>query len=153
MDPDLPLAEVRTMEDVTAAALAGPRFTTLLLAVFAGLALTLAAIGIYGTISLLVAERAQEIGIRMALGARRGTIARMVLSQGGTLAAAGIALGLASALFVTRVLGTLLYGVSALDPLTFVTVPVLLGLVALAASVTPALRAASLDPLVALRKS
>ena len=106
-----------------ATALSQPRFVTFLLALFAGTALTLAAIGIYGTISLLVAERTQEMGIRLALGADRPTILKLVLGQGMLLTAIGLALGLAGAAVLTRTLAGLVYGVGTLDPLTFVAVP------------------------------
>jgi len=152
LDPNLPVASIRTMEQVTAAALSQPRFTAVLLTVFAALALTLAAIGIYGTVSLLVAERANEIGIRMALGAGRRAILGLVLGQGMMLAGAGIALGVTGALFLTRLLKTLVYGVGTLDPLTFAAVPALLGAVTLIDCLNPARRAAALDPVVTLRR-
>jgi predicted permease len=152
LDPNLPLADVRTMEDITANALARPRFGAWLLGLFAGLALTLAAIGTYATISLLVAERAQEIGVRIALGAERGTILRWILGEGLTLALAGIALGVVGALILSRALETLLYGVQALDMVTFTIVPIVLVIVAVMASVTPARRAAAMDPSSALRQ-
>ena len=152
IDPDLPASDVQTMEHVTSSALAGQRFTALLLVAFAGLALTLAAIGIYGTISLVVAERAMEIGIRMALGAQRRTVLRMILSEGAALATTGIALGLCAGVLLTRLLENLVYGVSALDPLTFMVVPALLVSVAVLATLVPALRAAALDPVLTLRR-
>ncbi len=152
LDPNLPVADVRTMEQVTADALSQPRFTTLLLGLFAALALSLAAIGIYGLVSLLVTQRTHEIGIRVALGARRGAILGMILSQGMALAGLGVALGLAGAAFLTRVLASLVYGVTTLDPVTFTLVPALLGGVTLLACLTPALRAAAVDPVVALRR-
>jgi predicted permease len=152
LNPNLPVADVRTMETVTAEALAGPRFATLLLAVFALLALTLASIGIYGTVSLLVAERAHEIGIRMALGAGKDQILAWILGHGLSMAAGGIAVGLFAAVFVTRLLGTMIYGIGALDPLTFVAAPALLALVALVACLMPARRAAALDPVATLRE-
>ena len=111
IDPNLPLADVRTLDDITARALAAPRFAAWLLGLFAALALTLAAIGTYATISLLVSERAQEIGIRIALGAERSTILRWVLGEGLVLAAVGIAIGVIGALLLSRALETLLYGV------------------------------------------
>jgi putative ABC transport system permease protein len=151
LDPNLPISGVRTLEGVTAAALAQPRFTTFLLGLFALLAIVLAAIGIYGTISLLVAERAQEIGIRMALGAERRTILGMVLGHGLALVAVGLALGLAGAMLFRNVLANVLYGVSTLDPLTFVLVPLALGCVALLACLNPARRAAATDPALTLR--
>ena len=151
IDANLPLADIQTMEQITATALAAPRFAAWLLGLFAALALTLAAIGTYATVSLLVTERAHEIGIRIALGAARGLILRWILAEGLTLAAAGITIGVAGALVLTRVLETLLYGVGALDPETFVLVPALLSVVALVASWRPARRAASIDPVRALR--
>ena len=151
LDPNLPLADVRTMEQVTATALAGPRFAAWLLGVFAVLALTLAAIGTYATIALLVNERAHEIGVRMALGADRRTILRSILGEGATLAAGAMALGMTGAALLTRTLETLLYGIHRLDPVTFVAVPALLVAVALAAAWTPARRASSVDPAAALR--
>ena len=153
MDPNLPLADVQTMEQVAAKALSAPRFAAWLLGLFAALALTLAAIGTYATISLLVSERAHEIGIRMALGAERRTILGSVLGEGLILAAAGIGIGVVGALFLSRLLETLLYGVDRLDPLTFATVPALLCAVAVGASLYPARRAASVDPATALRQA
>jgi putative ABC transport system permease protein len=139
------------MDAVAADALAQPRFMTFLLGLFAAVALTLAAIGIYGTVSLLVAERTQEMGIRLALGAERGSILRLVLGQGLLLAGVGLAVGMAGAIFLTRTLAGLIYGVGALDPLTFTTVPAMLCAVALVACLLPARRAASVDPIATLR--
>ena len=153
IDRNLPVSDIRTMEDVTAAALAQPRFVTLLLAIFAATALTLASIGIYGTISLLVSERTQEMGIRLALGADRATILKLVLGQGLVLTAIGLATGLAGAVILTRTLSGLIYGVGTLDPLTFVAVPAILCAVALLACFIPARRAASVDPITTLRQS
>jgi putative ABC transport system permease protein len=153
IDRNLPVSDIRTMEDVAASALAQPRFVTLLLAIFAATALTLAAIGIYGTISLLVTERTQEMGIRLALGADPPTILKLVLGQGLTLIAIGLSAGIAGAVVLTRTLSGLIYGVGALDPLTFVAVPVILCLVGLLACFIPARRAASLDPITSLRRS
>ena len=152
LDPNLPLSDIRTMDEVAAKALAEPRLMTWLLGGFALLAMTLAAIGIYGTISLLVNDRRQEIGIRLALGAERRTVLAMILSQGASLAVSGIAIGVAAALLLTRLLANLVYGVSTLDPLTFAVVPVALAVVALAASLIPARRAAKLDPALTLRR-
>ena len=152
IDRNLPVSDIRTMEEVTASALSQPRFVTFLLALFAGTALTLAAIGIYGTISLLVAERTQEMGIRLALGADRPAILRLVLGQGMLLTAIGLAIGLAGAAVLTRTLSGLIYGVGTLDPLTFVAVPALLCVVALLACFLPARRAASVDPITTLRQ-
>jgi putative ABC transport system permease protein len=152
IDRNLPVSDIKTMEQVTAEALSQPRFVTFLLALFAGTALTLAAIGIYGTISLLVAERTQEMGIRLALGANRPAILKLVLGQGMVLTAIGLAIGLAGATILMRTLSGLIYGVGTLDPLTFVAVPALLCAVALLACVLPARRAASVDPITTLRQ-
>ncbi|MGH9173198.1 MAG: FtsX-like permease family protein, partial [Vicinamibacterales bacterium] len=152
MDPNLPVGDVLTMDGITTTALSAPRFAAWLLGLFAALALTLAAIGTYATISLLVSERAHEIGIRIALGAERRTILGWILGEGLVLAGAGTTIGVAGALVVTRVLETLLYGVGTLDPVTFTLVPALLGGVAVAASWNPAQRAASVDPVTALRQ-
>jgi predicted permease len=152
LDRNLPVSNVRSMEEVTASALAQPRFTATLLGLFAALALTLAAIGIYGTVSLLVTERAYEIGIRMALGAGRTSILGLILGQGMALAGAGIALGVAGALVLSRLLETLVYGVGTLDLMSFAAAPALLAGVALLACMNPARRAAAVDPIVTLRR-
>jgi putative ABC transport system permease protein len=152
MDPNLPIADIHTMEHVTSIALASARFAALLLGLFAALALTLAAIGTYATISLLVTERSHEIGIRLALGAQRRTILGWILGEGLTLAGAGIAAGIGGALLLTRLLETLVYGVSTRDPLTFAVVPAILMGVAILASLNPARRAASVDPVATLRR-
>ena len=152
VDPHLPIADIRTMQDVEARALAQPRLTTWLLSGFAGLALLLAVVGIYGTVALFVADRSQEIGIRLALGAPRPAILRMILSQGASLAVAGIALGVIAALFLTRFLESVLYGVTAMDPITFVAAPLLLSAVAVLASLSPARRASRLDPVQTLKR-
>ena len=153
IDRNLPVSDIRTMEDVAETALAQPRFVTFLLAVFAATALTLASIGIYGTISLLVTERTQEMGIRLALGADRPTILKLILGQGLLLTALGLGAGLAGSVLLTRTLSGLIYGVGTLDPLTFVAVPALLCVIALAACFIPARRAASVDPITTLRQS
>jgi predicted permease len=141
----------QTMDSLISDSMASRRFSMILLVVFASLALLLAGVGIYGVISYVVSQRGHEIGIRMALGARPGDILRLILSRGGKLAGLGVALGLAAALGLTRLMARLLYGVSATDPLTFAGVAVLLTLVALAACFVPARRAAKVDPMVALR--
>ena len=123
LDPKLPVSQIRPLEDIASQSVSAPRFAAWLVAVFAGIALMLAAIGAYGTVSLFVAQRTQEIGIRLALGAARGSIIRLVLRQGLLLAALGIALGLTGAAGVSRLLRSWLYGVEALDPLTFAAVP------------------------------
>jgi predicted permease len=153
IDRNLPVSDIRTLDDVAASALAQPRFVTFLLALFAATALMLAAIGIYGTISLLVSERTQEMGIRLALGADRPAILKLVLGQGAVLTAIGLSAGLAGAVILTRTLSGLVYGVGTLDPVTFLAVPTMLAVIALAACVMPARRAASVDPITTLRQN
>jgi FtsX-like permease family len=140
-----------TMSEIVSASLASQRFSMILLGVFAALALVLASVGIYRVISHVVGQRTQEIGIRLALGAQRLHILRLILERGGRLALAGVGLGLASALGLTRLMASLLYGVRATDPLTFAAVAMLLMFVALAACYVPARRATKVDPMVALR--
>jgi putative ABC transport system permease protein len=155
IDPNLPVERVMPMRDVVAGALSTSRFQTVLLGVFAAVALILAAIGVYGVISYSVAQRTHEIGIRMALGARRPEVLGLVIRQGMALVAAGIVCGLALALllvwWLSERVATYVYGGSAFDPLTFVAVPLVLLAVALLANWLPALRATKVDPLVALR--
>ena len=151
IDPDLPIAKVRTLANIVSTSMTEPLFSALLLAAFGGLALLLATIGMYGVISYSVAQRTQEIGIRMVLGAGPRSVFRMVLGQGARLAVLGIAMGLAAALAVTRVMSSFLYGVRATDPLTFTAVSLLLLGVALLACFLPARRAMKVDPMVALR--
>jgi predicted permease len=140
-----------SMDEIVSGSLAARRFSMILLGAFAGLALLLASLGIYGVISYVVGERTREMGIRMALGAQRSDILWLILRQGGTLAGAGVVLGLISSMGLARFMTGLLYGVGATDPVTFLAVAMLLGLVALAACCIPALRAAKVDPMVALR--
>jgi len=151
LGPGLPLAEVRTMEQILAGSLTDWRFHAILLGAFGALALFIAAIGIYGVISYSVAQRTHEIGIRMALGAGARDILTMVVREGAILAVIGIAVGLFAAFGLTRLMTSLLYGVRATDPLTFVAVSLLLTGVALLASYIPARRATKVDPMVALR--
>jgi putative ABC transport system permease protein len=150
-DKDLPLEEVATMERITANALSDSRFISVTLGVFALIALLLGATGIYGVISYSVAERAREIGVRMALGAQRLDVLRLVLAQGMKLALIGVTLGLIAAYGLTRLMKSLLFEVSATDPLTFAAISILLVFVAALACWMPARRATKVDPLVALR--
>ncbi len=152
MDASLPLANARTMDDVAAAALAEQHFLALLLGSFAALALLLAAVGMYGVVSFSVGQRAHEMGIRMALGAGRSAIRRLVMGEGFAMAAWGVALGLAGAAGLTRLLASQLYGVQPHDPATFLAVPAVLLAVAVAASWLPARRAASAEPAITLRE-
>ncbi len=151
MDPEQPMAAISTMDELVAGSLSRSRFTMLVLGVFAALALILASVGIYGVIAYCVTQRTQEFGIRMALGANRRDVLRLVLGQGTRLTLLGIGLGIVAALIVTRLMATLLYGISATDPLTFTAVALLLALVAIAACYIPARRATRVDPIVALR--
>jgi putative ABC transport system permease protein len=151
LDPNLPVAEVRPMAEVVQRSMARTSFTMLLLAIAAAVALVLGAVGIYGVIAYIVSQRTREIGVRMALGARREDVERMVLRQGLVLAVAGVVLGLAGSLAVTRLMRALLFEVTPFDPATFAAVPVLLAAIALLASWVPARRAASVEPLEAIR--
>ena len=150
-DPNLPISHLLTMEQLLADSLSQQRFLTLLLGIFAALALLLSAVGIYGVLSYTVGERTNEIGIRMALGAAQTDVLAMVIGQGAKLAVIGVAIGIAGGLAVTRLLSTLLFGVSAKDPVVFCAVAVLLLGVAVAACYVPARRAMQIDPLAALR--
>ena len=151
LDPDQPVADVRPMESVIDRAVAGARFNTVLLGIFAVAAFVLAAVGIYGVIGYDVSQRTHEIGIRMALGAQSKDVLKLILGQGARLAAYGIAAGLAAAFGLTRLMATMLYGVKATDAYTFGFISLLLGAVALFASYLPSRRATALDPLTALR--
>ncbi len=151
VDPELPVANVQTMEEIVARSLAGREFTMLLLSVAAVTALFLGAIGLYGTVSFLVGQRAGEIGMRMALGATAADVLRMVLYQGGVLACMGLTIGLLSAWALTRVLRSHLFEVNPMDPVTYAAVSCLLLGVALIASYLPARRASRIDPMDALR--
>jgi putative ABC transport system permease protein len=151
VDPELPIARIATMEQLIADSIAPRRFNMLLLGIFAAVALCLAAVGIYGVISYAVSTRTQEIGIRMALGAGRGSVLGLVVRQGMTPALVGLALGLVAAFALTRVMTSLLFEVSATNPLVFGLTSAVLGGVALAACWIPAWRAARVDPMVALR--
>jgi hypothetical protein len=151
MDETLPLHSVSTFKAQMNKCLNQERFTTTFLAVFAGIALLLIVIGLYGVVSYAVAERTREIGVRMALGARQGSILAMVLKRGLVLSIAGSAAGIVGAICLTRFLSSYLYGVSSTDPLTYAMVPVAIAAVALGACLIPALRAARTDPMAALR--
>jgi predicted permease len=151
LDPELPVFEVASMEQRLYDSLARRRFAMMLLAVFAGVALILGAIGIYGVMAYSVDQRTHEIGIRLALGAQPGNILKVVIRQAATLTLTGIALGLGGAFALTRLLSSLLYGIGVTDRLTFVLTPLLLGAVALFAAYVPARRAAKVDPMIALR--
>jgi putative ABC transport system permease protein len=151
MEADLPLANVKTMDQIVDDRLAGDRFSTVLFGGFAGLALLLAAVGIYGVMAFAVAQRTQEIGLRLALGAGRGRVMTMVLSEGALLASMGLGIGVLGAWLVGRVLKNLLYGVAAMDFGVFAGVALTLLTAAVAASYVPARRAARVDPIVALR--
>jgi putative ABC transport system permease protein len=150
LDPDLPIAHVRTLDEVVSDSIAPRRVSVLLLGVFAVMALVLASIGMYGVMSYLVAQRTHEIGVRMALGAQRTDVLKLILRRGATLIAAGTAIGLVFALIGSRALASLLYGIGAFDVTTFVAVTLALAAVALLASYIPALRATQADPMIAL---
>jgi predicted permease len=151
IDSQLAVADIKTMDRLMEGATSGESFTMTLLGAFAALALVLAAIGIYGVVSYMVEQRTNEIGIRMALGARQSSVLAMVTRHGLVLASIGILGGLAGAFGLTRFLAKLLYGVKPVDPVTFASVAVALLLVAAMASVIPALRATRVDPVIALR--
>jgi putative ABC transport system permease protein len=151
VDSQLAIAHERSLEQVFAEATGRQTFNMTLLSVFAGVALVLAALGIYGTLSYSVEQRSQEIGIRMALGAEGADLRRMVIRQGMSLAGLGILIGLAGALALSRLITTLLFGVYPNDPVSFATIALLLALVAFLATWLPARRATQVDPLAALR--
>jgi predicted permease len=151
VDGQLPVSKIRTMEQVVSESTARQNFNMLLLSIFAGMALLLAAIGIYGLMSYTVEQRTQEIGIRMALGAGRGDMLKLIVRQGMLLSGIGVAVGLAAAFGLARVLSSLLFGVKATDPLTYATVALVLISVAFFACYVPARRATKIDPLIALR--
>ncbi len=151
LDPELPLSQVRTMDEGVAVDFAAQRSTTTLLIGFAGVALLLASIGLYGVMALSVTQRTRELGIRMALGAPRSRVLRMVMRQGAVLAGIGVSCGLLAALASGQLLASTLYGVTATDPLTLAGVPCVLGLAALLACWLPAYRATKVDPMIALR--
>jgi predicted lysophospholipase L1 biosynthesis ABC-type transport system permease subunit len=150
-DPREVIYGVQTLDAVLANSLAARRLSMVLLEIFAALALVLSCVGIYGVISYLVSQRTHEIGVRMALGAQRSDVMKLVLTQGAEMALVGMAIGLVTALGLTRLMANELFGVSAYDPLTFGAGAILLALVALLACYIPARRAVRVDPIVALR--
>ncbi|HVH55783.1 MAG TPA: ABC transporter permease [Vicinamibacterales bacterium] len=151
LDPNLPVADIRTMEDVVGATLSTPRFTGMLLLVFALLALVLSAIGIYGVLSYVVSRRTREIGIRVAIGAGRLQVLQMVLGQGIALTLTGVVIGIGIAIWASTLMRDMLHGVKPGDPLTFAAVGAVLTIVAILASLVPALRATRVDPVIALK--
>jgi putative ABC transport system permease protein len=151
INPSVPIDEIATLDDRLAQHIAPRRFITVLLGVFAGVALVLAAIGIYGVMSYSVTERTHEIGVRRALGARDRDVLTVVLKRGLMLTLIGTVVGLGASLALSRVLTNLLFGVSSLDPLTFAGVALILAIVSLLACYFPARRATKVDPMVALR--
>jgi putative ABC transport system permease protein len=151
IDKDLPVYNIKTVNDVISESVAPRRLNMLLLGIFAGLALVLAAVGIYGVISYSVSQRTREIGIRMALGASHTSVLRLVVGEGMILAVIGVTIGVVASFFLTRLMSTLLFGVSTTDPITFVAISLLLTGVSIVASLVPARRATRVDPMVALR--
>jgi len=151
LDGDIPVLSLRTMRKVVADSLSEPALMASFLASFAVFALLLAAIGVYGITSYSVTQRMHEMGIRIALGASRGNVFELILRRGALLACAGVTLGIPAALALSRVMGSMLFGIGPRDLVVFAGMPVLLVLVALAASYFPAHRAAKVDPMVALR--
>jgi putative ABC transport system permease protein len=151
MDVELPMSQVSTMDQLLSESLSRSRFTMFLLGVFAAVALVLTAVGIYGVIAYNVAQRTHEIGIRMALGAQRWNVLGLVLGQGTRLTFVGVGVGIVAGLALTHLMGSLLYGISTRDPLTFAAVSLLLTAVALLASYIPARYATRVSPTVALR--
>jgi putative ABC transport system permease protein len=151
IDPQLPITNIRSMNEVASTALAQQRFNMLLIGVFAAVALSLTMVGLYGLLGYQVAQRTREIGVRMALGARRADVLRMVVMRGLTLTLAGMVIGVAGSLGLGRFLKTLLFGVTATSPWVFVTVAGVLLVVAFLASFIPARRTMRVDPVIALR--
>jgi ABC-type antimicrobial peptide transport system permease subunit len=153
LDPTLAIYDLRTMEEIRSASVSERRFVLMLIGAFGALALVLASVGVYGVMSLVVSERTQEVGVRLALGAEPRAVLAMVVRQAATLATAGAGAGLLLAAIITPLMASQLFGVGATDPLTFIAVPILLVAVATVAAVIPGRRAMRLDPLAALRDS
>jgi ABC-type antimicrobial peptide transport system permease subunit len=151
VDPNVPIAEIRTMQEMVASSVAPWRFTMALLSVFAGVALLLASVGIYGVLAYAVNQRRREVGIRMSLGAQRRDVLQLFLSQGMAVTFFGIVIGLGGAWAATRIMRSLLYSVSPTDPLVFLSVPLAFAAVALLASFLPARKATRVNPVTALR--
>jgi putative ABC transport system permease protein len=151
IDKDVPVTHIQTMEQVFSASVAQQRFSMLVVGLFAGLALVLATVGIYGVMAYSVTQRSHEIGVRMALGARTSQVLKLILKDGMALALLGVAIGLAAAFGLTRLMTTLLFEVTPTDAATLIVVPLTILVVALVACYIPARRATKVDPLVALR--
>ncbi len=151
LDGGIPIRNLRAMEDIVHESMAPTRWSMMLIGTFAAIALTLATLGVFGVLSYVVAQRTRELGIRVALGASPGALRRMVVGRGLRLAIAGIGIGLAAGLGVTRLMSSLLFGVSPTDPITYIGVAVILFAIASLASYLPARRATSVDPIQALR--
>ena len=151
MNPDLPIINMQTMTEVISDSIWQPRLYAILFGVFAAVALALASVGLYGVMAYSVSERSREIGIRIALGAQRRDVLKLVVAQGLTLTLIGIGIGLAAALALTRLMRSLLFEVSVTDPLTFAGLAALLSVVALLACYLPARRATKVDPMVSLK--
>jgi hypothetical protein len=151
INANVPLANVRTLDEIRSRSMAQTSFALVMVAVAAAIALLLGLVGIYGVVAFIAAQRTREVGIRMALGAQRGQVSGLFLKQGLALTAAGVAIGIAAALAVTRLMSTLLFGVAATDPITYLAVSAGLTAVALLATWLPAWRAARMDPVLALR--
>jgi putative ABC transport system permease protein len=151
LDSSIPLDGVRTLASVVGDSLATKRLTEILLAAFAGVAVLLASVGIYGVMSLSVANRRREFGVRLAVGAEPGALVRLVLREGAAVAAIGVGVGVIGALVATRWMASLLYDVSPTDPIVFISLSTLLGVIAVASCFVPAVRASRSDPLIALR--
>ena len=149
--PNIPVSEIRTMRAVVSEAASAPASITMLFSAFAGIALILGTVGIYGVLSFLVSRRRREMGIRMALGAQRSDVLLLVMKEGARFALAGIVLGLLGAFLVARLLATQLYGISPIDSVTYISVTILVAIVTLAACYVPARRAMRVDPIVAVR--